>query len=242
VDKTSTVDARARLIVALDVPEIDQARRIVDELDGLVSYFKIGWHLFMVPGNDELVAGLKAAGKQVFWDYKITDINETTRGAIRRAVDRNIDFMTVNVNGAVMESIREIKENTKILYISLLTLTHMDESDLQEIGVSESISDLVSHAARRAVRIGCDGMIVSSREVARVREELVPPEFTLVTPGIRPSGVSVDDHKTAGTPRDAILRGSDYLVVGRPIIRAAARSDAASRILDEMQSAFDQRG
>ncbi len=242
VNENSTPDARERLIVALDVPEIGQARRIVEELDGLVSTFKIGWHLFMLPGNDELVIDLKAAGKHVFWDYKITDINETMQGAIARAVERDIDFMTVCVNASVMESVREMKQNTKILYISLLTLTHMDESDLQEMGVNESISDLVSQAARRAVGIGCDGMIVSSHAVAHVRENLVPSEFTLVTPGIRPSGATTDDHKRAATPKDAIARGSDYLVVGRPIIRADSRKDAANLILDEMQSAFDLRG
>ncbi len=235
-------DARERLIVALDVPEIDQARRIVAELDGLVSHFKVGWHLFMVPGNDQLVADLKADGKHVFWDYKITDINETTKGAINRAIALNIDFMTVNINSSVMEDIREIKKNTKILYISLLTLTHMDESDLQEIGVNESISVLVDKAARRADGMGCDGMIVPSHGVAHVRENLVGPEFIIVTPGIRPAGASIDDQKAPATPKDAILRGSDYLVVGRPIIRAASKKDAASRILDEMQGAFDQRG
>ena len=242
VNENSTPDARERLIVALDVPEIGQARRIVEQLDGLVSTFKVGWHLFMLPGNDALVMDLKAAGKHVFWDYKITDIDETTRGAITRAVERNIDFMTVCVNASVMESVREMKQDTKILYISLLTLTHMDESDLQEIGVEKSISDLVHQAARRAARIGCDGMIVSSHEVAHVRENLVPSDFTLVTPGIRPSGASIDDHKRAATPKDAISRGSDYLVVGRPIIRADSVKDAASRILDEMQGAFDLRG
>ena len=241
VDANSAPYAGDRLIVALDVPDVDQARKIVADLDGLVSYFKIGWHLFMVPGSDELVTELKEANKHVFWDYKITDINETTKGAINRAIEREIDFLTICVNGSVMEAVRDLKQNTKILYISLLTLTHMDESDLRDMGVGGSISSLVNKAAERAVRIGCDGMIVSSHEVAHVRENLVPSSFLLVTPGIRPENSSIDDHKRAATPTDAIIHGSDYLVIGRPIIKADSAKDAASRILDEMQAAFDRR-
>ena len=236
-------DPRDRLIVALDVASAGDARSIVDNLDDRVSVYKVGWHLFMVPGADQLVTDLKNAGKQVFWDYKIGDINETVKGAIHRAIGRNIDFMTAMVNGPVMDAVRD-REDTKILYVSMLTLTNMDDGDLRDIGVNATIPDLVRLAARRAVKIGCDGMIVSGQEVEDIRETIVGSGFVLVTPGIRPAGISVDDHKRASTPRDAILRGSDYLVVGRPIIKndPAGQKSAADRILDEMQAAFDARG
>ena len=241
-DRSGVPDARDRLIVALDVAEADEARRIVETLDGLVSFFKIGWHLFMVPGSDQLVADLKGERKRVFWDYKISDITETTKGAITRAAERDIDFMTVRASADVMDAVRGLRRNTKILYVSPFTLTHMDEADLRELGVNESIPVLALKAAEHGVRTGCEGMIVSGHEVADIRDNVVSPEFILVTPGIRPSGMSADDHKRATTPREAVLQGSDYLVVGRPIIMNHDRKDAAERILDEMQAAFDDRG
>lgn len=244
------INAKDRLILALDVPndpahpdrliDPDDARLIVEQLDDIVPFVKIGWPLYMA-GGQSLIREFLGKGKKVFLDLKFGDIAETVKRLVLVAVNDGVSFITVNtsftaVRAAVQARDRSSK-NLKILTVTMLT--SWDETDLLEDGLAISTSDYVKHKTKRAIDAGCDGVISSGREVAEIRE-LAPPNFLIVTPGIRPSGMNHNDHKRAVTPRASILAGSDYLVVGRPITAALDPRQSALSILQEMQQAFDQ--
>lgn len=231
-----------RLIVALDVPSVDEAKKIVADLDGLVSFFKVGLHLQMREGIEGLIDSLTAAGKQVFLDYKIADIGETMRAGVAGAAERGISFLTIQGSGDLTKDHVKAailgKRNglPKIFCVTLLT--SLDEHDAQEV-YSKSVEQVVLQRARQAVEWGCDGVIASGREVQRIKDE-IGSGFLVISPGIRPSDDAMDDQKRTVTPRQAIEAGSDYLVVGRPIIKSPNKRAAAEAIIEEMRQALDE--
>ncbi len=239
-----SVNAADRLIVALDVGSVAEARDIVDRLDGTISFFKIGlalqWDRDLRPFIDEL---LNERQCQIFLDYKYGDIGTSLRRGIAGAASLGVSFLTIQGAGDVgEEDLRRAvaaPEDAPRLKIFLVTvLTSLDQHDLDELGVAESLLDRVVRRAKIAHRAGLHGVIASGQEAAEIRKATAP-DFLIITPGIRSSGASRDDHKRVSTPREAISNGADYLVVGRPVIESASPQQAARAIVAEMQEAFD---
>jgi orotidine-5'-phosphate decarboxylase len=239
------VNAAEKLIVALDVESVADAREIADQLDGIVSFFKIGlalqWDEDLRGFIDEL---LNVRRCQVFLDYKYGDIGSVLRRGIAGVANLGVDFLTIQGAGDIGEkdlrmaaSARsERKQQLKIFLVTVLT--SLDQHDLDEIGVSETILDRVVRRAQIAHRAGLDGVIASGQEAAEIRAATAA-DFLIITPGIRPSGAPHDDHKRVSTPYQAIANGADYLVVGRPITENVSPQEAAEAIIAEMQGAFD---
>ncbi len=216
---------RDRLIVALDVPAPDLARRFVETLGDSVSFYKIGLELFMAGGYWELAEWLIARDKKVFADLKFFDVPETVRAAVRNVAGRGVTFTTVHGNDAIMRAAAEDKGDVKVLAVTVLT--SLDQGDLQDLGFSCDVGELVLSRARRALEIGLDGVISSGLEAPRLRGHL-GERFLVVTPGIRPVfNKPADDQKRTVDVEDAFRGGADYIVVGRPI-RAAADPRAAA--------------
>ena len=245
----TSIDARERLIVALDFPndpqdprrsiEPEDAYRLVDTLGDAVRCVKVGWGLYLA-GHDTVVRGLRERGKRVFLDLKFGDIGETIRRLVAVAVRSGVELTTVNTTFQTIRSAVEAARGSQLRILTLTVLTSLDESDLREQGIDMSVHELVLYRARKAQEVGCHGVVASGREARAIREA-VGSDFLIVTPGIRPGGAGSDDHKRASTPAAAIGAGADYLVVGRPITLAADPRRVADGILEEMQAAFDRR-
>jgi orotidine-5'-phosphate decarboxylase len=233
--------AQDHLIVALDVPDLKQARDLVKQLGDEVSFYKIGWHLF-AKGLVDFIEDLVTDEKRVFLDFKSVDIGETMRGMISSVSRLGVEFITVMGTSATINAAKEGRRGSrpKILVVTLLT-DHGEEEMRHEYNTNKTINEFVAERAYLAASAGADGVISSAREVAAIRTAVPRSDFLIVTPGIRPAGISADDQRRITTPSDAITAGADYLVVGRPIIRASDRLAAARIILDEMQAALDQR-
>jgi orotidine-5'-phosphate decarboxylase len=243
------VKAADRLIVALDVPDVGAARRIVEDLGDAVSFYKVGYWLHAARGVDRFLDELTDGGKKVFWDIKGCDIPETLKGLTTCAAQRNFAFVTIHGNGDVSdEALRAADEGRRgsdLKILAVTVLTSLGEEDVQRFHRAPSVAALVEERARRVIAAGMDGVITSGREAARVRaiaNEMGRPEFLIVTPGIRPAGAADNDQKRPVTPSESIGNGADYLVVGRPITGASDRKAAALAITEEMQRAFDARG
>ena len=246
-----TINARERLIVALDAPPYDpkqpdqmiepaDAFRFVEELGDAVSFYKFGWALYMAaPEPLVLIRAFKRRGLRVFLDLKFGDIPETVRRLMLVAARESVDFVTLNAAPEALRAAAEARGGSepKILVVTLFTSEGQD--DLQRMGDTKSVEEFVLEKAERARKDGhADGVIASGREAAPIRERM-GKDFLIVTPGIRPSGESHHDHKRATTPAEAIRGGANYLVVGRPITQAPNPRGAALKIIEEMQEAFD---
>ena len=234
------INARERLIVALDVPTAEEAKKLVSQLEGVVSFFKVGLELYTATGP-ELVRLLVSQGGKVFLDLKFLDIGETVRRATEQAARLGASFLTVHESGVTVASAVQGCQGTDLKILAVTVLTSMDTSDLQAMGLTCSVEELVLARAKKAMAAGCHGVIASGQEAQKIRE-LAGDRLLIVTPGIRPSGASAEEQKRTATPTEAIRAGADYLVVGRPITRAPNPRDAAIRIIEEMQRAFDSVG
>ncbi len=230
------MNARDRLIVALDVPKAEVARALVDRLAGHVGMFKVGSQLFTAAGPD-LVHEIVGRGEKVFLDLKFHDIPNTVAGAVASATRLGVSLVDVHGLGgrAMMEAgVGALPAmGTRLLAITILT-SH-DEETLGEIGVNGSMAESVRRLAQLAKEAGTDGVVVSPHEVALVREAC-GSDFLIVTPGIRPAGAAREDQARAATPAAALAAGADYIVVGRPITEAADPAAAADAIVREMGS------
>lgn len=235
-----SINAAERLIVALDVPSADNAKQLVSQLDGVVSFFKVGLELYTTAGP-EFVRWLVAQEKKVFLDLKFLDIGETVRRATREAARLGASFLTVHESGLTVAAAVQGCQGKDLKILAVTVLTSMDAGDLHDMGIHCSVEELVLRRARKALAAGAHGVIASGQEAASLREQL-GKDFLIVSPGIRPSGASADEQKRAVTPAEAIRAGADYLVVGRPITRAPNPKDAALRIIEEMQKAFEALG
>jgi orotidine-5'-phosphate decarboxylase len=219
------IPPRERLIVALDVPDPGEARRLVATLGDAVQFYKLGLELFLAGGYFELVRELGAQGKRVFADLKFFDVPETVAAAVRQLRGKGADFVTVHGNDAMLEAACRERSETKILAVT--ALTSLDKGDLQDLGFHCDVRELVLSRARRALALGCDGVISSGLEAAALRQEL-GERFLIVVPGIRPvENRSEDDQKRVMTPEQALLAGADHVVVGRPIRNAPDPRGAA---------------
>jgi len=238
------INAGERLIFPLDVPTEDAAKGWIARLDGIVSFFKIGLELYVTSGIS-LVPYLVDKQKRVFLDLKYFDVPETVRGAVNRVAELGVSFLTIHGNGKIIKAAVEGRRDSDLKLLSVTVLTSLDNDDMKELGFECSVEDLVLYRAKKALEAGCDGVISSPKEADKLRaliaRELTPrgDKFLIVTPAIRPRSSTKHDHKRFSTPTDAIASGADYLVVGRPIRESTNPCEAARRVIEEMQDAFD---
>ena len=233
------VPARERLIVALDVPDIEGARALVQRLGDAAVFYKIGLELFMAPGFFDFLGELRAQGRKVFVDLKFFDIPETVARAVKALAERGADFCTVHGNQAIMEAAATAKIGS-LRVLAVTALTSLDRGDLDDLGFSCDVGELVLSRARRALAAGCDGVVSSGLEVERLRRE-VGARLVCVAPGIRPvDNRAESDQKRVMTPAAAMKAGADYIVVGRPIRDAADPKAAAEAIQAEIAAALKQ--
>lgn len=236
----SKIQARDRLILALDVPSASEAERLMDAVQGQVSFVKVGLELYTAAGPD-IVRRMISRGKRIFLDLKFLDIEETVRRATERVAGMGVELLTIHANRKALSAAVKGRGNSPLKLLAVTVLTNFDSHDLREMGIQHSVQELVTARALLASEVGCDGVVASGEEPAVLRPK-VGPRFLIVTPGVRPAGKGVDDHARATTPTQTISAGADYLVIGRPIREAADPAVAAAAILAEMQTAFDARG
>lgn len=232
-----------RVIVALDVATADEARRIVAELGSDAGAFKIGMQLFTSVGPD-LVREI-AADHRVFLDLKFHDIPNTVAMAGVEAARLGVWMFNVHAAGGsemIRRTVTEVdsvsaKENiARPLVIGVTVLTSSDANTLAETGIERSASEQVLKLAVLAAECGLDGVVASPLEVSQIRSSVLDPGFLIVTPGVRPESATSDDQKRVTTPRQAASEGSDYLVIGRPILAAANRLAALQSINQEIEN------
>lgn len=227
--------AKDKLIVALDVNNLDEALFLADELRHTVDFFKVGLELFSACGP-AIVEELKRRGLKVFLDLKLHDIPQTVGKTIAVLSKLEVDFATIHLLGGE-EMLLKAKENcgqTKLLGVTLLT--SLDLKDLKTLGfAASSVPEEVLNLALLAQKCALDGVVCSPLEVELLKKTV--PDLIRVTPGIRPQEGGKEDQKRVLTPKEALLRGADFLVVGRPITKAPSPSEAALAILKEMEVA-----
>jgi orotidine-5'-phosphate decarboxylase len=220
------IEPRDRLIVALDVHTVDEARAMVARIGDAVSFYKIGYQLALA-GGLSYAAELIGSGKKLFVDMKLHDIGNTVAAGVRSVSRVGATFLTVHAYPQTMKAAATAREGG-LRVLAVTVLTSYDDADLKAAGYSISVSDLVAQRARRALE-----------EVANLRA-IVGNRLALVTPGIRPAGSDAGDQKRFATPSYAIAAGADYLVVGRPVVAAADPKAAAQAIVAEIASAANK--
>ncbi len=230
-----SIPHRERLIFALDVPTIDDAKNLANALGDSVQFFKLGLELFMADGYFELVDWLLARDKKIFVDLKFFDVPATVGRAVRRLNGRGITFATVHGNDGIMRAAADAKDDVRVLAVTVLT--SLDRGDLDDLGFACDVEQLVISRARRAVKYGCDGVVASGLE-ARSLRAAIGDRFLVVTPGIRPVD-NDDDQKRVVTVSEAFANGSDYIVVGRPIRDADDPRGVAESLQQQIEQALN---
>ncbi len=219
-----------KIIVALDVPEVSEALAMAKKLQHSVGVMKVGLELFTAAGPD-VVRELRAMGCNVFLDLKMHDIPNTVAKSVESAVKLGASFLTVHACGgaAMLQSASDAAHGSSLQLLAVTVLTSLTDKDLLQLGIPDKPADRVHRLAKLAVECNVRGLVCSPEEVSAMRSEY-PAGVVLVTPGIRPEGSAMNDQKRAATPREAIQRGSDYIVIGRPITAAADPVAAAEAI------------
>lgn len=229
------IPVNERLIMALDVDDVKRAKEIVDELGDVVQFYKVGLGLLMGGEYFNLVCYLKEKNKRVFVDLKFFDIPNTVTSAISKLNDFNVDFTTVHGNDEMLKAAVNVSTGVKIFAVT--ALTSLDSNDLQDLGFTCDIKDLVLSRARRALEIGCYGVVSSGLEVKEIRDG-VSDGLTIICPGIRPVENIEDDQKRTMSVEEAFGSGADYIVIGRPILQASNILEAAQSIQNEIVEFF----
>lgn len=228
------IPSRERLIFALDVADLEQAQTLIRQLGDSVEFYKLGLEVFLSGHYFELMSELKGNGKKVFADLKLFDIPATVAAAVRQLSRHQVDFCTVHGNDSMLKAAAEAKGDMQILAVT--ALTSLDQGDLNDLGFECDARTLVLSRARRALALGCDGVVSSGLEVSALREH-ADPRLITVCPGIRPVH-NDDDQQRVMTPYAAIKDGADYLVVGRPIKAAQDPKAAAESIQADISRAL----
>ena len=234
---TKKIETKERLIVALDVPSIAQAKAMVDTLGDSVVFYKIGLELFMSGEYFELLEWLNSKGKKIFVDLKFFDVPATVGRAVAQLNGKGVTFATIHGNDSMMRAAADNKGDVQILAVTVLT--SLDRGDLDDLGFDCDLQQLVLSRAKRAVQLGCDGVVASGHEAKAMRENL-GHGFMVVTPGIRPID-NDDDQKRVVTAAQAFTNGADYVVVGRPIRDAQDPKRAAEKLQAEIAEVFDRK-
>ncbi len=232
----NAIPREERLIVALDVPTAKEARALVERLGDSVRFYKVGLELFSAGGYFELIEWLAARGCRVFADLKLYDIPETVRRAVANLRSSGATFLTVHGHRSVMEAAAAEKGGLKILAVTVLT--SFDKRDLDEMGSTRTVEELVLARAKGAAESGCDGVISSGMEAGALKNAF-GNRLLIVTPGIRPvENRPSDDQKRAVDAAQAFANGADYIVVGRPVRQAADPRAAALALQETIGKAF----
>ena len=231
-----TGGGKAEIIVALDEPSLDDARRLMDRLSGRACFYKVGLQLFTAAGP-AAVEAVKQHGARVFLDLKLHDIPNTVASAVRLARNLGVDLCTIHLSGGpemCAAAVAEAGEKTTILGVTVLTSSN--QLTLEACGVPSSVGEQVVRLAKMGYAAGVRGFVTSALELPLLRAEL-GKEPLLVIPGVRPSGTDAGDQKRTATPAEVVRGGATHLVVGRPISRAESPAEAFDRIAREIASA-----
>jgi orotidine-5'-phosphate decarboxylase len=234
-----SLDARERLIVALDVPSVKAAEAMAARLGDSVWFYKIGYQLAFA-GGLPLAAELIAAGKQIFLDLKLHDIGNTVTKGVDSIAQLGATFVTVHAYPQTMKAAVEGKRGSTLRILAVTVLTSYDDADLAAAGYEMNVNELAAARAAQARDIGIDGLVCSAEEAATLRS-IAGARMVLVTPGIRPAGSAAGDQKRIMTPARAIEAGADFLVVGRPVLEAGDPKAAADAIVAEIEKASQRR-
>jgi len=238
-------DLRKKIIIALDVKNKEEAVAAVSGLKDART-FKIGLELFTAEGP-ALFKKLKALRKSIFLDLKLHDIPNTVAGAVRSAVRHGVQMMTIHTSGGrdmmarAAEAARETAEAEKVerpLLLGVTILTSLKSAELDEVGMKPDVAGQVLRLAGLAKSAGMDGVVCSPQEIEIIRKEH-GQDLLIVTPGIRPAWAAAQDQKRIMTPAEAMQKGADYLVIGRPITGAASPQEAFARIVEELERPDD---
>ncbi|GJL82409.1 MAG: orotidine 5'-phosphate decarboxylase [marine bacterium B5-7] len=236
--QSQSIPDNQRLIIALDVPEADDARALVNRIGDAGSFYKIGLELFMTGDAFELLRWLRDQDKQVFVDLKLFDIPATVARAVKRLDGSGARFVTVHGNDAMMKAAADAADAISVLAVTVLT--SLDRGDLDDLGFECDVEKLVLSRARRAAECGCDGVVASGREAAALRQA-IGDRLLIVSPGIRPvenrsdEASGGEDQKRMVTVPKAFEYGADYIVVGRPIRDAEDPRQAALEIGEQIR-------
>jgi orotidine-5'-phosphate decarboxylase len=230
---------KSKVIVALDVPCAKDISPLISQIPDEIEWYKVGLELFISEGNQaiEILTGMN---KRIFLDLKLHDIPRTVERAVKTASQHSVGLLTVHASGgpAMLRAAATAAAecDNPPLIVAVTALTSLDQSDLTALGVSRDLKEHARALGRLAVDSGIDGLVCSPHEAAALRGDLGPAPI-LVTPGIRMPEGELGDQKRVATPADAVAAGSDFLVVGRPIVQADNPGSAARKILDQMYSA-----
>ena len=224
-----------RLIVGLDVPTVAAAEAVVRDLEGIVSFYKIGYQLAFAGGLD-FARALASGGAGVFLDMKLLDIDNTVAKGVENIVKMGVTMLTLHAYPRAMRAAVRAARGSTLCLLGVTVLTSMDEQDMTDAGYEYDPHTLVLRRAEQALVAGMGGIVCAAAEAAAVRR-IVGPDLAVVTPGIRPAGGDPGDQKRVMTPAEAIRAGASHLVVARPIVAAIDRRAAAAKILAEMQQA-----
>ncbi len=224
--------ADPRLIVALDVPTVAEAERLVARIDDAAVFFKIG-HQLAFAGGLPLAKELKDSGRKVFLDMKLLDIDNTVAKGVESIVRIGVDMLTIHAYPKAMQAAVEAARGSDLCLLGVTVLTSMDAGDVADAGYALSPEELVLRRAAQARDAGMGGIVCAAAEAAAVRR-IVGPDMAIVTPGIRPTGSDHGDQKRVMTPAQALAAGATHLVVGRPISAASDPAAAARSITAEM--------
>lgn len=233
------IPARERLILALDVDDPGAARELVGRLGDTVHFYKLGLQLFMAGGYFELVEWLRDRNKKVFVDLKFFDVPNTVGAAVARLAGRGISFITVHGNDGMLRAACEARK-PPLRILAVTVLTSLDRADMDDLGFRTDIPDLVLSRARRALELGCDGVVSSGLEAPALRERFAD-RLLVIVPGIRPAdNRPADDQKRTVDVEEAFERGADYIVVGRPIRNAPDPGAAAASMQERIHRHFGE--
>ncbi len=230
------IPPQERLILALDVESVEKAKEIVTELGSTVNFYKLGLQLFMAGGYFDLMDWLRKRKKNVFVDLKFFDVPQTVKSAVAQLKNKDAQFVSVHGNDGILKAAVEKKNGIKILAVTVLT--SLDNHDLKDLGFQCDVESLVLSRARRALELGCDGVISSGLEALKLRDEL-GENFLIVTPGIRPVE-NTDDQKRIVDIKTAFQNGADYVVIGRPILQDKKPAQKAQAFQKEISSIFSR--
>jgi len=222
-----------RIILALDVENGEQAKELIRKTESHIGFYKVGLQLFMASWF-EIIDWLCDRGHKVMVDLKFFDIPETVKLAVAQLNNRGVTFATIHGNDPIIRAAVEAKGDLSLLAVTVLT--SFGQEDMQAMGMNKSIEDLVYYRAKRALELGCDGVVSSGLEAKKLRDSL-GDRLLVVTPGIRPGAnlySEKDDQQRVVTARQAIADGVDYLVVGRPITKAADPIGVITALQDEI--------
>jgi len=234
--------ADQRLIVALDVDTMEKVQQLVAVLGDSVSYYKVGMELFYSVGS-EVITYLRTQGKDIFLDLKLHDIPNTVGQSLAALTSLGVSMLNVHASGgpAMMATAFQAVKNEademgiqRPKLIAVTVLTSINNSEWNALGYNLDLSEQVVHLARLAQSAGLDGVVASPQEAAQIRTTC-GDEFIIVTPGIRPIGVAINDQSRIASPASALQNGAHHLVIGRPITAAEDPRQAALAILQEMR-------